>query len=150
MYRGFARSSVQSSSRSSTRSFTYKGSTRSFTRSSTYRGFTQGFARSSTYGGSTQNSASGPRYIPDTAMFTTSFHQICCVYLISFQSPPTTYNNYSERRPGCLREAFAILFFAKVLRFTKILRKPKLSEFLPTHTRFIKTLLQPLKLNIFL
>src|SRR6266705_3650302 len=113
MYKGFARSSAQSSIRSSTRSSTYRGFTRSstyrgFTRSSTYRGFTRSFtyrgstrgsARSSTYGGSTRNSALGPRYIPDTAMFTTSFHQIRCAHLISLQSPPTIHSNCSEQRP---------------------------------------------------
>jgi hypothetical protein len=95
MYKGFTRSSAQSSIRSSTRSSMYKG----FTQSSTYRGSTRGSARSSTYGGFTRNSASGPRYIPDTAMFTTSFHQICCAHLISLRSPPTIYSNYSEQRP---------------------------------------------------
>src|SRR6202042_1005704 len=45
IYRGFARSSAQS-----------------FTRSSTYIGFAQDTARSSAYRGS----ASGPRYIPDS------------------------------------------------------------------------------------
>src|SRR6266567_1819842 len=35
-----------------------------------------------------------------------SFHQIRCAYLISLQSPPTTY---SEQRPGCLGKAFAII-----------------------------------------
>src|SRR6266550_684774 len=77
----------------------YKGSARSSAQSSTYRGSTRGSARSSTYGGSTRNSASGPRYIPDTAMFTTSFHQIRCAHLISLQSPPTIHSNYSKRRP---------------------------------------------------
>src|SRR6266567_2308007 len=108
MYKGSTRSSAQSfiykgSTRSSTQSFMYKGSTRSSaqssirssTRSSTYRGFT----RSSTYRGSTRNSTSGPRYIPNTAIFTTSFHQIRCAHLISLQSPPTVHSNCSEQRP---------------------------------------------------
>src|SRR6266571_2124439 len=91
-YKGFTRSSMY---KSFTRSSMYKGFTQSFT----YKGFTRGFARSSMYGGSTRNSASGPRYIPDTAMFTTSFHQICCAHLISLQSPPTVYSNCSEQCP---------------------------------------------------
>src|SRR6266700_2663217 len=107
-YKGFTRSSTY---RGSTRSSMYKGSaqssTRSSARSSMYKGFARSSAqssirssaRSSTYGGSTRNSASGPRYIPDTAMFTTSFHQIRCAHLISLQSPPTIHSNYSEQRP---------------------------------------------------